>query len=217
MDNLIIVGAGPMGRELYSWLLQHPDLGIKWNIKGFLDDEKYNKYVHDDPINNYPIKILNTIKLYEPCEQDRLIVAIGDPRAKKSIVEQLNVKNVRYFTFIHPSVNLATNVQIGEGSIICPNTIISCDSSIGNHVIINLACTIGHDVTIGEYVTLSSHVDITGNCELKEGVFMGSHAVVLPKTIVGKYATIGAGSVGIRKIQENSTILGVPGKKFSIK
>lgn len=216
MKDILIVGAGGLAREIYSWLKSDERYGIEWCVKGFLDKSTIDNLLEHDPIRKYNLPVLNMAQ-YQFGANDICILGIGDSSIKKKIVEELNSKNIELLTYIHPSAIIAENVSVGKGTIICPNVIISCDSVIGNYVTINLASTVGHDAVIRDYVTLSSHVDVTGNCCLKEGVFMGSHATLVPGTTVGEYATIAAGSVGIRRVKAQTTILGVPGKKFEIK
>ncbi|WP_051800216.1 NeuD/PglB/VioB family sugar acetyltransferase [Lysinibacillus sphaericus] len=216
MKNILIVGAGGLAREIYSWLKSDERYGIEWSVKGFLDKGTIDLLSKDDPIRKYDLPVFD-MEHYHFETNDICILGIGNSFIKERIVEELISKNVELLTYIHPSAIIAEHVRVGKGTIICPNVIISCDSVIGSYVTVSLASTIGHDVVIGDYVTLSSHVDVTGNCCLKEGVFMGSHATLVPGTTVGEYATIAAGSVGIRKVKAQTTILGVPGKKFEIK
>jgi len=218
LDHIIIVGAGGFGREVYSWLLQHEDCNIKWKIKGFVDDWKANGNIDPtDPLNKYPVKVLGSIESYCPEENDYFLVAIGDPKFKEKIIERLDQKKVKYFTYIHPTVVKGENVVIGKGCIICPYVVLSCDVEINDFVALNISSTVGHDSKVGPFSTLSGHVDITGNCTLGKGVFMGTHAALIPKTVVGDYANVSAGTIGIRNVKANSTILGVPGKRFEIK
>ena len=62
--------------------------------------------------------------------------------------------------------------------------------TIGDHVHLNLKVTIGHDSQVGSFSTLNSHADITGAVVVEEAVFMGSHAVVLPRGHVGAYSRL---------------------------
>lgn len=213
--NLLIVGAGGFGREVYSMLLNHPDNGEKWRIKGFLDDGKFNANLSNDPLMTYDVKVINNIDEYKVEKNDAFIIAIGEPRIKEVIVSKLRIKEVEFFSFIHPSATIGLNVNMGKGVIVCPNVTITCDINIGDFVTVNANSTIGHDSKIGDYSTLSGHCDVTGYCELGKSVFMGSHASVVPKTKVENYAVIGAGSLGIRKVKAHTTILGVPGKKIN--
>ena len=56
---------------------------------------------------------------------------------------------------------------------------------------------------------------MTGGVTLQEGAFLGSHAVIVPKVVVGAYAVVGAGSVVIRKVAPGVTVFGVPAKRIS--
>jgi sugar O-acyltransferase (sialic acid O-acetyltransferase NeuD family) len=218
LKKIIIVGAGGFGREVYSWLTHHEEYNRKWNIKGFLDDVKAGGNVSpNDPINNYPVKVLNSIDKYIPEKNDLFIVAVGEPKSKETIIKRLNEKGVNYYNLIHPTVIISSNVRLGKGCIICPNVTISCDAEIGDFVALNVYSSVGHDAKIGDYSTICGHVDITGHCVVGKGVFMGTHSALIPKTVVGDYANISAGTIGIRKVKAHSTILGVPGKRFEIK
>ena len=68
---------------------------------------------------------------------------------------------------------------VGEGVIICAGTIITVDVTIGNHVIINLYCTLGHDDIIHDYVTMYTSVNVSGCCEIGSGVELGTGMQVL--------------------------------------
>ena len=83
-----------------------------------------------------------------------------------------------FLTVIHPSAKIAWS-EIGMGSVICPQVVITCDVRIGAFVLLNLTTTVGHDVRIGDWSTISAHCDITGSVQLGASVFMGSGARVI--------------------------------------
>ena len=70
--------------------------------------------------------------------------------------------------------------------------------------------SVGHDAVIGRGSTLSCHVDITGGVQLGEGVLVGSHGSVLPQVKVGDHAIIAAGSVAMRGVPPDTTVMGFP-------
>lgn len=215
MKEILIVGAGGMGRELYSWILSDVRYGKEWIVKGFLVDEWNEKNVNG-PINNYNIPVY-LLSEYQISKNDVAMLAVGDPYAKRKVVENVKHAGLKFESFVHSSVLIAKNVKLGIGTIVCPNVVLSCETTIGDYVIINIGSTIGHDSIIGDFTTLSGHVDITGDCCVDENVFMGSHAALVPNTKVEKGAKVAAGSIGVRKVREGITIIGVPGKKFEIK
>jgi len=209
MKNLIIVGAGGMGREVFSWLSQEIRNKKDYKIKGFIDDDPsaLNNY-------NYPVSIIGNIKDYQPNSGEILAVSILEPKTRKKIVEALLKRSSLFYTLIHPSVTIGTNVKIGEGSIICPNCILSNDIVIHEFVFINTSSTIGHDTTIGSFTSINGKVEITGNVQVGEGCLFGVGAKVIPGRRIGNGAKIGAGSVIIRNVPSDSTVFGNPAKKI---
>lgn len=205
MKNVIIVGAGKFGREVYSWIKQCPNL----SFKGFLDNRSdvLNKY-------NYKEKIIESAETYSPNENDLFICAIGDIKIRKYLCEILEQKGAKFTNLIHPSVILGENISLGTGIIICPGCILSCDVTIGNHVILNMGVTIAHDVIIKDYCQINPRATLNGTVLIEEGVEVGSNACILPDITLYKNSKIGAGSIIIKDAESNSTIFGNPGKKI---
>jgi sugar O-acyltransferase (sialic acid O-acetyltransferase NeuD family) len=217
IKNLVILGAGGFGREVHAWLLDsirngdcQPTNEVVWKIAGFIDDVSNAP----DIFPGLP-PILSKIDEYQPDPNSYLVCAIADPAAKKLLSNKLLLKGAQFFTLIHPSAIVGTNVTVGKGTVICPFTVLSTDLVVGDFVTINSGCTIGHDSVIADYCTLSGHCDITGGVKLQEGAFLGSHAAIIPKVTVGEYAVVGAGSVVIRKVAPGVTVFGVPAKRIS--
>ena len=202
--RLFIAGAGGFGREVAAWARDFFDTVDDWELGGFLDDQL--DMLDDTPRELPVVGDLSTYR-FEP--RDRVFVAICEPRVKKHAVEKLQGR-APFATIIHPSVVIGSHCKIGVGSILCPHVVLTTNVTIGDHVHLNLKVTVGHDARIGSYSTLNSHVDITGSVEVEEAVFMGSHAVVLPRGHVGAFSRIGAGSVVLRHVGAEETVMGVP-------
>jgi len=217
INKFVIMGAGGFGREVHAWLLDlikngacKPTNDVVWEIAGFIDDVSNAP----DIFPGLP-PILSKIDDYEPHPNHYIVCAIANPSAKKILSQKLIEKGAKFFTLVHPSAVVGTNVSIGLGTVICPFVVLSTDLVVGDFVTINSVCTIGHDTVISNYCTLSGHCDITGGAKLLEGAFLGSHAVIIPKVTVGEYAVVGAGSVVIRKVGPGVTVFGVPAKRIS--
>ncbi len=208
--NLIIVGAGGFGREVYAWVRQTFDLGREWRFRGFLDD---NPAALDGM--NYPA-ILGDIAAYDPGKNDYFLCGLGKPELKKKVVEVLRKKGARFASLVHPSVVMGHNVRMGAGVILCPRVVVTSDIRLGDFVTLNVGSAVGHDSVVGAYTQTSAFCDITGGVTIGEGVFMGSHAAVLPRVRVGDYAVIGAGSVALRDVPAGRTIYGNPARIFKM-
>ncbi|MDU8432120.1 acetyltransferase [Pseudomonas syringae] len=210
VNKLIIVGAGGFGREVHQWLEDWINCNDGWLLSGFIDD---TKSVHGSKVGYTPI--LSTIKDYVPAVNDYLVCAIAKPSDKKKVVTDLLSRGCRFFTLIHPRAIVGRNVVVGQGSVICPFTVLSADLWIGMFATINSMCTVGHDVRVGDFVTISGHCDITGGVKLEDEVFLGSGATVAPNVSVGLRSIVGTGSVVIRSVAPDLTVFGVPAKRIS--
>jgi sugar O-acyltransferase (sialic acid O-acetyltransferase NeuD family) len=205
MKRVLILGAGGFGRELYHWLLQHPDSGRAWEVAGFLDDRPDALAGFD-----FPVGIVSAVKAYTPGADDLLVCAIGQPKVKRPLCEELRRRGARFLTFVHPSVVLGGRVELGEGVVLCPGVVITSCIRLDDLVMVNCCSSVGHDVRIGAYSTLCGHCDITGNCVLGESVFVGSGASLIPGVQVGDAAVVGAGSVVIRAVRAGASVFGNP-------
>jgi sugar O-acyltransferase (sialic acid O-acetyltransferase NeuD family) len=207
MRKLLIVGAGGFGREVYAWASDFPKESRDWEITGFLDDnlQALDHYHYDVPI-------IGTISDYIPKPDECLVLAVGLPPVKRNIIELLNSRGASWITLIHPTVVIGRNVQIGEGCVVCPHAMVTCDITLGNFVTLNAHSTVGHDAVVGDRTTASVHADITGFVQIGEDVFLGSHASILPGAKVGDRAVIGAGSVVLKRVKPGVTVIGVPAK-----
>jgi len=206
MYNIIIVGAGGFGREVYLWAKDSFNFS-KYKIKGFLSNNK-------NDLGNFDIKtqIIGDPDYYEIKENDRFIFAIGDIDTKKRIVTNLKKRGAKFLTLVHPTAIVVDTAKIGEGAIICPFCLVSDNVRLDDFVMMNAYSSCGHDARIGKYCILSSYTAIAGFAVLEDEVFLGLHATVIPGKRVGCKSKISANSVVMRDVPPNKMVFGVPGK-----
>lgn len=106
----------------------------------------------------------------------------------------------RFFT----GIEIHPGAKIGRGVFI--------DHGMG--VVIGETCEIGDYVTIYQGVTLGGTGKEKGKRHptIEDHVMIASGAKVLGSIRVGRFAKIGAGSVVLRDVPANSTVVGVPGR-----
>jgi len=80
MKSIVIVGAGGFGREVIEIFKDQNKKEKKWNILGFIDD---NKDLHGKIINNYPV--LGGMEWIEENNNENLgcVCAVGKPEMNK--------------------------------------------------------------------------------------------------------------------------------------
>lgn len=209
MNRIILVGCGAFARELINWVDDLVDLGKSSPVAGFLDDNP--KALDGFP---YSVPYLGTISDFVPQAGDLLLMAIGNPQAKKRLYAELKGKGASFAQMIHPSAVIARSARLGEGVVVCPQSFVSADVVVGDLCAINGNASVGHDVRLGSFSTLSSHVDLTGWVQVEECAFFGSGARVLPKLKIGSGARVGAGAVVMRSVPADTVVYAPPAKRL---
>jgi sugar O-acyltransferase (sialic acid O-acetyltransferase NeuD family) len=210
MKNLILVGAGDWGLEVHSWIHESLQFGVEYIFKGFIDD-------NIDALNGTGLNnkfLLGPIKTYIPEANDVFICVIANLKIKEKVIIDLKSKGAEFVNAYHKTVCFIGKSIIGSGVVLSPYVVVSNNCNIGNHIGINLFCSIGHDVTIGDFSQLSAHCDLTGHVNLGNSVFLGSRVSIIPKVSVISNATLGAGAVVFRNIKLEGTYIGNPAKKI---
>ena len=207
MKDIVIIGAGGLGREA-AWLIEDiNEYKKEWNILGFVDDNVEKGKV----LNGY--KVLGNCSFLNSKKDIYYICAIANTKIRERIVNKIkNNTSIKAAKLIHPSVVISKESSIGIGSIICAGVIISVNSKVGEFNIIDWNSTIGHDDLLKDFVTLYPAVNISGGCIINKCVEVGTGTKIIQKKIVGKNSIIGAGSVIIRDVKENVTVVGVPSR-----
>jgi sugar O-acyltransferase (sialic acid O-acetyltransferase NeuD family) len=212
---IVIVGAGGMGREVFGIIAaieeEFPDT---WDFLGFVADD----IPPNDLMARLGAKYLGGIEEFvnsvEKVAELSFIVAIGDGKTRKLIEPRLIQAGLRHVSLIHPSVILGIDVTVGSGAIICANSVLTTNIRLGNSVLINIASIICHDVSIGNHVTLSPGVNLNGSVKIADEVNVFSSSIVLPGVLIGARSIIGAGSVVTKDVPSDTTVIGIPAKKY---
>lgn len=212
-----IFGAGGLAREL-DWLIEdiYTHTQVDYRPQNFVVSD-FDDQVDQTIKNKLVISESEFFQRYESNAMN-CFIGVGDPEIKRRICINLkrNVKRANFPNLIHPNVlydKRESKVSFGEGNIICANTIITTDVSIGDFVTINLACTVGHDCSIGHFVTLSPGVNLSGRVRLGDCVFIGTSARIIERIQVTSNTIIGAGATVVRNIDISGVYLGTPAKR----
>ena len=104
-------------------------------------------------------------------------------------------------------------LDIGANTSVAPFVHIWC----GGRVIIGAHCMIGSHVAISSLThdyrhSKMSETIVPKAVRIDDDVWIGSHAVIMPGTTVGKGSVVGAGSVVTRDVPPYAIVYGVPAR-----
>jgi|SRR5271165_4241388 len=205
MYKLCIFGAGGFAKEVF-WLAKQCGKEIDAFIDLNAGENYYGTNIEND---NY----------FDPSKH-KAVVAVGSPLLRNTIVVKIINRYGKdvFDTLVAPSVNLMSNtIDIGYGSIICGNCILTCDIKLGHWSQLNLATTIGHDVKTGDFFTTAPGVHINGKVNIGDRVYFGSNSSTVEDISIYENTIIGAGACVSKDIVESGTYVGIPAKKLEKK
>lgn len=190
--KLALFGYGGHAREVAAQ--------INKEVTFFVDDEYVNE--HTKPISSF-----------DPSEY-LLMVAIADCQERKRVVERLP-KETNYFIFVHPTAQiLAEDVDLGEGTFVGANSIITTNITIGKHGILNRGNHIGHDTIIGDFFSAMPSAIISGNVKIGNQVYFGTNSCIRQNLTVCDDVLVGLNSGVVKSITKPGIYVGTPAKKI---
>jgi len=205
-ERIIIVGAGGFGREVLQWAC-HAWTEHVSKIAGFLsaDADKLDAYAPSFPILGSPAA-------FRPQRSDGLVLAIGIPQIRRVVAEQLEARGARFLTMFHPTAIVAETAQIGTGTVICPYAIVSDSVRLGRFVLVNYHASLGHDAAAEDFSVLSPYATLGGGALIETDCFLGAHAFVAPRGVLGSRSSVSANSCLMGSAPMESLVHGVPGR-----
>jgi sugar O-acyltransferase (sialic acid O-acetyltransferase NeuD family) len=205
--KLAIYGAGGFAREVAPLALEDPDCDVV-----FVSDTA-------EEVGTAPngIHVLSYPELVAEGRDRRVVVAIADGAVRRTLVERCAKDGFAFGDIVAPSHYRGHSVEIGEGSVLCGNTIITSNIRIGRHFHCNMAGHIGHDCIIGDFVTFAPRVNCNGWIVIEDDAYIGTGAMLRPgrrgkPLVIGKGARIGMGAVVTRDVPPGVTVFADPAR-----
>lgn len=208
MKQLLILGAGGMGKEIYYTARHSIGYGTEFVVKGFLDFPNPNW-----DTNIYP-PILGIEDDYEIQPDDVFTCSIGDVHLKHKVCEKMKARGAKFQTLIFDNVQIRENVKIGDGCIIDSYAHIGSDAVIGENCLIQMYSGIAHDCKVGDYCRIDVRAQLVGGVQLGNNVTIHTNSIISHGVTIGDDAKVGALSFVIRKVKPGITVQGNPAKRI---
>ena len=202
-EPLVIVGAGGHARETAFAFL----LGASADrFLGFVDDN-----VATATPEGWPV--LGSIDAAASYLKASFVVAINDPRTRRSVVERLHQLGVsRWGSVIHPEIRLHESVHMGNGCSVLGGCQVTVKVRVGDHCILNRGSQLSHDCEVGDFCSLNPGACVAGNVRIGSGSEVGSASVLRQGTSVGQGCTVGMGAVVVSDVPDNAVVAGNPAR-----
>tara|TARA_R110002167_G_scaffold14301_1_gene58233 strand:- start:10335 stop:11000 length:666 start_codon:yes stop_codon:yes gene_type:complete len=209
-----LLGAGGFAREVMPYVREsvskslacHPsDINVYF-VETW--EPKKNK------VNGYPLISLESFLRLS----GRLFynVAVGDGKTRDTMAQLVGDGAQALEIKAPQSISLDSNI-IGEGSVLCSNTMITSNVIIGRFFQANIYSYIAHDCVIGNFVTFAPGVRCNGRVHIGDYSYIGTNAVIkegsLSKPLViGEGAVVGMGAVVTKDVPDGAVVVGNPAK-----
>lgn len=209
VQQVVILGAGGFAREVLDIFEAQNAEHRQYEVIGFIDQDPAKK---GTTLNGYPVlggfEWLSTVDKSEV----QAICGVGDPAARRAMVLKAVQCGLQFCNIVHPTAVLTPFISLGTGVVVTAGCILTNQIQIGNHVHLNLDCTVGHDCVIEDFVTIAPGVHVSGNVRIKTGCDIGTGAAIIQGLTIGEWSIAGAGCVIVEDVPPNVTVVGVPAK-----
>lgn len=207
---LIVIGAGGFGREVLDVVEAINDVRPTWDILGVIDDAISAANASRLEARGY--EHLGGLDVLAAIVSLDYVVGIGSPQVRVRIADEADAMGHRAATLVHPLASIGSAGSVGEGTVICAGARVTTNVSIGRHVHLNPAVTVGHDSTLHDFVSANPQAAISGDVSVGAGALLGATSVVLQGVSVGANAVVGAAACVVRDVDPGRTVKGVPAR-----
>ena len=211
LNKLIgVYGASGFGKEVMPLVrAQFTELNKEHFV--FIDDGQANT-----DLNGY--KVLSYTDFINGSKADKCVtIAIANSQVREKLVARLDQDSIQHLEIQASNTVILDEVEMGEGSLLCPFTCITSNIKIGKFFHANIYSYVAHDCIIGDYVTFAPGVKCNGNIHIEDHAYIGTGAVIKQGTpdkplVIGRGAVIGMGAVVAKSVPAGVTVIGNPAR-----
>lgn len=205
-----IYGASGFGKEVMPLARQQYPTLAKENFV-FIDDGQAGT-----ALNGYPVLSYEDF-VRADYSNKAVTIAIANSQVREKLANRLNQDNIQHLSIKASNTVILDEVEIGEGSLLCPFTCLTSNIKIGKFFHANIYSYVAHDCVIGDYVTFAPGVKCNGNIHIHDHAYIGTGAVIKQGTpdqplVIGKGAIVGMGAVVTKSVPAGVTVVGNPAR-----
>jgi sugar O-acyltransferase (sialic acid O-acetyltransferase NeuD family) len=205
LNGLLIIGAGGHGKVVADTALL-----LGWQSVAFVDDRK-------ESVGPLGLPVVGALRDLAVQRQSypHAIVAIGDANLRLELTDRCARLGFKVVSIVHPKAYVSRFASLGEGSAAFAQSAVNAGATLGVACIINTGATVDHDCLIGDGVHICPGAHLAGDVRVGDRSWIGISATIRQGINIGRAATVGAGSVVVSDVADESTVLGMPAKPQS--
>lgn len=220
-DDAVVVGlfgAGGFAREVMPLVRAT----LRHDTERYRDRNTKVFFVETEPsqssVNGYPIISAGEFFEYQ-CHLRLFNIAIADSHVRERLANECLVRGAVPLSLVSNNSVVYDFNEIGVGAILCANTTITSNATIGRFFHANIYSYVAHDCVIGDYVTFAPDVHCNGSVHIQAHAYIGSGAVIKQGSLtrplmIGEGAIVGMGAVVTRDVPAYSTVIGNPARLY---
>jgi sugar O-acyltransferase (sialic acid O-acetyltransferase NeuD family) len=208
MRDLVIYGAGGLGREVLGLVRATDPQRSRWNFLGFIDDSLRA----GTQVSEYPV-LGGLDWLASRAVPTAVAMGLASPSAKADLYAKLKENpHIVFPTFVHPLACVEPSASFAPGTMASPFCFVAVGASLGICLFLNVASQVGHDSVLGDFCSVMPSVNISGNVTIGPRTLVGAGAKILQGLSIGSDATVGIGSVVLKDVPDRCTVIGYPAR-----
>jgi UDP-3-O-[3-hydroxymyristoyl] glucosamine N-acyltransferase len=174
---------------------------------------KKTEFVINNKIFGLPVYIeKNFIKILRQRKIKRVFIVEDRGYVRSIISNTVKKAKIIILSFVHKSVSLIGQNNIGEGTIIFPDCHIGYKSDIGAGCIIQSGCRVQHHNSIGNFCDINPNMQTGGFTKIGNFTEINISVDIINKIKIGNYSRVGAGSLVLKDVGNKELHYGRPSK-----
>jgi hypothetical protein len=142
----------------------------------------------------------------------KMVFGFGNNRGRLFLAKKLGMMGFSFITTIHPNAICASDVSIGNGTVIASGAVVGPSTIVGEHAIVNTQASLDHDCVVSDGAHIGPGAVVTGSVNIGECSWIGAGAVIADHRHIGADAIVGAGAVVVKDVPEAIVVMGVPAR-----
>lgn len=199
--EVVIAGAGGSGLKVVQIL---EDLGLK--PVGFVDDDPalWGADFFGYPVLGGPDAVKG--------KRVGAVCPIGDPANRKRMVDRLRACDVEFPSVAHPSAQVSSRAEVGQGNVFSQNVVIQAGATIGDFNTFNIGAMMGPLATVRDFCTVNAVAFIASGSVVNDFCYIGMGAKILQRTVLATGTVVGANAFVNEATKPWSTVVGLPAR-----